>query len=132
MELLLGLVLMFAVKNTVEAPRLRSPDKFEGEWRRLSREELAKLRPRFLDGVSQYQITQVLRLMEEWKIIDRRRGFSHDNKTTALCIRFNAGRLLEIIEVEIPRARRERRRPVPIVDAAPSSVMAPAAMDAPP
>jgi hypothetical protein len=132
MELLLGLVRMFAVKNSADAPRLRSPEKFVGEWRRLSREELANLRLRFLNGVSLHQMKQFLRLMEEWKIIDRRPGFNHDNKVTTLYIRFNADRLLEIIKVELSRAKRERRRSVPIVDAAPSSGMAPAAMDAPP
>jgi hypothetical protein len=127
-ELLLGLVRMFAVKDTEEALRLRCPEKFVGEWRLVPRDELAEARPRFLDFVTSFQMAQFLKAMERWGIIDRYRG-PKTNRINRRHIRFNAGRLLEILTVDIPRARRDKsgahtileaeRAPQPAVDLQP-------------
>ena len=118
--LLRGLVRVFAVKDSAEAPRLRSPDKFEGEWRRLPRKELAMLGRDYAWGVSKHQMDTFLRLMEDWRIIDRHKDADPEKHYTLLFIRFNPSRLLEIIEVELPRARKERYRKSPIAKAAPA------------
>ena len=117
-ELLLGLIRAFAVKDSAEAPRLRSPEKFQGEWRRLPRKELAWLCPEFGGSVSLHQMNSFLRVTEDWGIITRWAS-DQGNHCTLLLIRFNAARLLEIIDVEIPRARKERYRKAPRVTAQP-------------
>ena len=118
--LLKGLVGIFAVKNSAEAPRLRFPERFEGEWRRLPRKELASLYQDYLRSVSEYQMTRFLRLLEDWGMITRYNGSAPDSHTSLLILRFNPRRLVEILEVELPRARKERYRKTPIPEVAPA------------
>ena len=52
-------------------------------------------------------------------MITRYNGADPDSHTSLLILRFNPRRLLEILEVELPRARKERYRKTPPAQAQP-------------
>jgi hypothetical protein len=110
----IALIHKCGVQDTPEAIR-RHPGQFNGVCIRLSRKELSRLCQKSCKTLSKGKMTRFLYKMEKAGVITRHRNFNRDNNTTVLYLRFNADRLMHIIDVVIPQAKKRAELGTPEV-----------------
>jgi hypothetical protein len=111
---LIALIHKCGVQDTPEAIR-RHPGQFNGVWIRIAYKELSRLCQKSCKTLSTGKMKRFLRKLETAGVITRHRNFNRDNNTTVLYLRFNADRLMHIVDVVIPQAKKRAELGTPEV-----------------